>query len=254
MDRLKRFCGKWEAELNTFHPNIINFISELEDYNPSKVKGLIKVHKTLRPDGRHPLRLLLASCGTATHPASKFLQMSICHLFQHLPSKIKDTTAILRRCSDINNDYPDGLPESTINLGCDVTDMFGSIDQEFGLRALEEELGRHPNPEGIPTDLILELAKICLEENSCEFLDRFFQPNSGTATGPPHACDFCDNAMAPLDREVVEQLEERGVENTGWSIFRDDGWVVLPGGIADVPVVEEILQNLHPAGQLSSGR
>ena len=55
-------------------------------------------------------------------------------------------------------------------------------------------------------------------------------------------------------REVVEQLEERGVENTGWSIFRDDGWVVLPGGIADVPVVEEILQNLHPAGQLSSGR
>ena len=193
------------------------------------------------------VRLLLVSCGTATHPASKFLQMSISHLFQHLSSKVQDTKDILRRCSDINNNHPDGLPDTAINLGCDVTDMFGSIDQEYGVSALEERLGRHPNPEGLPTNLILELTKICLEENSCEFLERFFKPNSGTATGPPHACDFCDVAMAPLDEMVVQVLEERGVLNTGWTLFRDDGWLVLLRGMEDVPVVEDILQNLHPA-------
>ena len=245
--RLQRFCERWEEELNNFHPNIISFISDIEDTNPSKVKGLIKVHKAPRPDGRHPLRLLLASCGTATHPASKFLQMSINHLGQHLPSNVQDTQAILRRCSDINNNHPEGLPDTTINLGCDVTDMFGSIDQEYGVRALEESLRIHPNPEGLPTNLLLELTKICLEENCCEFLDRFFKPNSGTATGPPHACDFCDEAMGPLDEMVVQQLEEKGVVNTGWTRFRDDGWVVLPGGMEDVTVVEDILRSLHPS-------
>ena len=73
----------------------------------------------------------------------------------------------------------------------------------------------------------MELARICLSENTCEFLQRFFNPNSGTATGPPHAGEFCDIAMAPLDREVERKLEEKQVEHTGWTRYRDDGWNVL---------------------------
>jgi hypothetical protein len=248
-ERLEGFCSRWEEELNTFHPNIVNFITDLEETNPSKVKGLVKCHKPPRPDGKHGIRLLLASCGTPTQPASKFLQMSISHLFQHLPHKLRNTQALLQRISDINNSHPEGLPDSAINLGCDVVNMFGSIDQEFGLAALEERLRRHPNPDGLPTPLLLELAKLCLEENSCEFLGRFFCPNSGTATGPPHACEFCDVAMAPLDDMVSQQLEQRGVENTGWTIFRDDGHLVLLGGMGDVEVVREVLQALHPSIQ-----
>ena len=79
--KLGQFCKRWEDELNNFHPNIIRFISQLEDTNPSKVKGLVKCHKAVRPDGRHGIRLLLASCGTPTRAASKFLQMAIGHLF-----------------------------------------------------------------------------------------------------------------------------------------------------------------------------
>ena len=176
-ERLEAFCSKWEEELNEFHPNIINFISDLEDTSSSKVKGLVKCHKPARPDGRHGIRLLLASCGTPTQPASKFLQMSIAHLFQYLPHKLKNTQSLLRKISDINIAHPEGLPETAINLGCDVENMFGSIDQQYGLEALKERLQLHPNPEGIPATLLLELAKICLEENSCEFLGRFFCPN-----------------------------------------------------------------------------
>ena len=58
----------------------------------------------------------------------------------------------------------------------------------------------------------MELGKICVEENPGEFLGRFFCPNSGTATGPPHACDFADIFMGELDKKVVSEL----VENTGW--------------------------------------
>jgi hypothetical protein len=245
-ERLVDFCSRWEEELNAFHPNVINFITEMEEPNNSKVKGLVKCHKPARPDGRHGIRLLLASCGTPTQPASKFLQMSISHLFQYLPHKLKNTQALLRKISDINTDHPQGLPEGAINLGCDVENMFGSIDQQSGLEALRERLELHPNPEGLPAALLLELAQICLQENSCEFLGRFFCPNSGTATGPPHACEFCDVAMAPLDDMVARRLEELGVANSGWTIFRDDGYLVLLGGMEDVGVVEEVLGALHP--------
>ena len=61
-DRLREFTQRWEEELNNFHPNIINFIMDVEDSNPGKVKGLIKVHKEVREDGKHPIRLLLTSC------------------------------------------------------------------------------------------------------------------------------------------------------------------------------------------------
>ena len=69
-----------------------------------------------------------------------------------------------------------------------------------------------PNPDGLSTQLIMELGKIYVEENPCEFLGRFFCPNSGTATGPPHASDFADIFMGVLDKKVVSEL----VENTGW--------------------------------------
>ena len=246
-DRLGDFCTRWKDELNAFHPNIVNFITDLDDTHPSKVKGLIKCHKPPRPGGQHGIRLLLASCGTPTQPASKFLQMSIAHLFKHLPHKLKNTQALLGKIIDINESHPEGLPDQAINLGCDVVNMFGSIDQEYGLQALEERLARHPNPDGLPPALILDLARICLQENSCEFLGRFFCPNSGTATGPPHACEFCDVAMAPLDDKMEAELERMGISNTGWKIFRDDGYLMLLGGMGDLAVVRQILNDLHPA-------
>ena len=133
-----------------------------------------------------------------------------------------------------------------MNIGCDVKQLYPSIDSQLGLIAVENWLRLHPNPDGLPTNLIVELGKICVQENTCEFLGRFFCPNTGTATGPPHACDFADIFMGELDKIMVEKLQEANVENTGWTIFRDDGWLVATNGLDDVPVVENILQNLHP--------
>ena len=70
-----------------------------------------------------------------------------------------------------------------------------------------------------------------MEENICEFLERYFCPNTGTATGPPHACDFADIFMGELDKVMGEKLEEANVENIGWTIYRDDGWLVVTNGL-----------------------
>ena len=159
---------------------------------------------------------------------------------------MKDTKAILQKILTINEHFPGGLPEGSVNVGCDVKKLYPSVDKLMGLAAVRKWLVLHPNPDGLPTELIMELAQICVDENTCEFLGHFYCPNSGTATGPPHACDFADIFMGELDEKMVRRLDESEVQNTGWTIYRDDGWLVAINGEEDNTVIEEILQNLHP--------
>ena len=53
--------------------------------------------------------------------------------------------------------------------------------------------------------------------------------------------------MAPLDDKVEAELERMGISHTGWTIFRDDGYLMLLGGMGDLAVVRQILNDLHPA-------
>ena len=115
---------------------------------------------------------------------------------------MKDTKAILNRILEIRERFPNGLPETAINIGCDVKKLYPSIDSEMGMAAVKKWLQRFPNPDGLPLQLIMDLGQICVENT--------------------------------------------GVENTGWTLYRDDGWLVALNGMEDVPLVENILQNLHP--------
>ena len=180
------------------------------------------------------------------NPASKLFQFSISHIFGHLRYKMKDTKAILQKIITINEQFPNGLPHSAVNVGCDVKKLYPSVDKQMGLVAIRKWLGLYPNPDGLPVELIMDLAQICVDENTCEFLDQFFSPNCGTATGPPHACDFADIFVAELDDIVAQRLVEEEVQTTGWTVYRDDGWLMALNGGDDVRVIEEILQNLHP--------
>ena len=53
---------------------------------------------------------------------------------------MQDTKSVLEKIKNVNAKHPEGFPEETINLGCDVENMFGSISQEFGTDALRAEL------------------------------------------------------------------------------------------------------------------
>ena len=72
---------------------------------------------------------------------------------------MKDTKAILNKILQINDDFPGGLPANSVNLGCDVIKMYPNIDQEDVLAAIRRWLRLYPNPDGLPTELILDLGK-----------------------------------------------------------------------------------------------
>ena len=62
-------------------------------------------------------------------------------------------------------------------------------------------------PDGLPVTFGMELGQMCVEKNACKFLDRFLCPNCGTATGPPHTCDFADIFIEELDLKIIQLLE-----------------------------------------------
>ena len=97
-------------------------------YTQVQSRGLVKCHKKQRPDGWHDIRLLLSSCGTPSKPASKLLQCAIAHIFPHLNSKMKDTKDILKAIQKINENHPNGLPTNSVNVGCDVKQLYPSAD------------------------------------------------------------------------------------------------------------------------------
>ena len=138
------------------------------------------------------------------------------------------------------------MPRSAKQAAADVCKLYPSVDNNMGVPAVRKRLAENPNPEGLPTDLIIDALEICLEENFCEFCGDHFKVNSGTAMGPCHSCDYADCFMADLDDKLVEQLETENIEHTEWTIFRDDGWDILIDADRDLPKFEEILGGLHP--------
>ena len=161
-------------------------------------------------DGYHDIRLLLASTNTPTKPASMLFQFAIAHIFPHLDSKMKDTKAILSKLLEIRRNFPTGLPATAINIGCDVVKLYPSVDMAMGLAAVKKWLQKYPNPDGLPLQFIMELGQICVEENACEFLGRFFCPNCGTATGLPMHATLQTFSWGSLTRKLSRSWIEGG--------------------------------------------
>ena len=91
---MEAFEERGNDELNDFHPNIRNWITSLEEAEPGKVKGLVKVHKPSLANGKKPYRLLLCGSNTPVQPLSKFVQEGICHLVALLKYQAQDTKHI----------------------------------------------------------------------------------------------------------------------------------------------------------------
>ena len=92
--RVEAFAERWDDELRDFHPNIRNWITSLEEAEPGKVKGLVKVHKPSLANGKKPYRLLLCGTNTPVQPLSKFVQEGICHLVPLRKYQAQDTKHI----------------------------------------------------------------------------------------------------------------------------------------------------------------
>ena len=130
---------------------------------------------------------------------SAFTEFYLQLLARNLPCFIKDTTDLLNRIEQINNEGP--FPDGTLFVSWDVVSMFPNIDNNLGLTAVKNALDARERK--MPsTQCILEAVKICLECNHSVFKDNFFLQIHGTAMEPKNACSYADLAMGEIDHKA----------------------------------------------------
>ena len=257
--KIKNWAQKWQSK-TAITEEMAQYTTNIDDAHPARCKPLIKTHKN-KP---YPYRLLLSGSGTPVQPLSKWVQQAIAHLTTTLPFQVIDTKEFLRKIQTINLTMTP-LPASACLAVCDVISLYPSVDNTMGVPAVKMQLDKFPSPLNIPKKCILEALTIALENTNCHYTDGegmsiHAAPNSGTAMGPCHACDYVDVFMGQLDEKLVTESpvpllsslqEQQGMlEDTtlSWSRYRDDGFAILPNG-DKAEEFENFLQTLHPGIQ-----
>lgn len=193
--------------------------------------GLVKTHKT-----DSSVRIITSGCNTAVENLSIFVEKVLYEEVKNIPSRIKDTNHMLDIIDNLNDS---NLPLSSVLVSFDVVNVFPSIDNISGMKAVENILESRINKTP-PTDCILEASKLCLECNNSVFDDRFFLQTDGTAQGPHMSCSYSDIAMAHFDNIA----ENYFLKPTVWKRFRDDVFSVWTHGVELLPDFLEFLNGI----------
>ena len=174
-------------------PKVSNWVLNTKA-EPGVAFGNVKTHKP-----GNPLRLITSCCGTAIENLSAFTEFYLQQLARKLPSYIKDSTDLLNKIDQLNQNDP--FPPGTLLVSWDVVSMFPNIKNNLGVKAVEEALNSRDT--NFPsTKCILETVEICLNSNHSIFKDTNYLQIHGTAMGPKNACSYGDLAMGIIDQKA----------------------------------------------------
>ena len=165
-----------------------------------------------------PIRLLTSGCNTAIENLSRFIEVICAPLTENLPSRIKNTSHLLDIIDEININ---GIPDNTILVSFDIVNMFPSIDNTNGIRAVTKALESRVNKTP-STECIIDGLKLCLFNNNSVFANDNLLQTNGTATGAPNSCSYADMAVAPIDDAIFERMGSTFKELLYYGRYRDD--------------------------------
>ena len=127
VDVVKPWCEKW-VQVGEIIPKVANWVLNTKA-KPGVAFGNVKTHKL-----GNPLRLITSCCGTAIENLSAFTEFYLQPLARKLPSCIKDSTDLLNKIEQLNQNGP--FPPGTLLVSWDVVSMFPNIDNPWDLKML----------------------------------------------------------------------------------------------------------------------
>ena len=179
---------------------------------------LPKIHKGLSSVKGRPV---ISNCGTITEHISEYLDHHLNPLVSQSRSYVKDTNHFLPRLSKLGK-----IPEGAMLCTVDVVGLYPSIPHGEGLEAVREALDRRENP-GVPTDTLVGLASLVLENNYFEFNDRIYRQKLGTAIGTKFAPAYANLFMTRLEERLLEASADKPLV---WMRFIDDVFFIWTHG------------------------
>ena len=96
-----------------------------------------KMYVLLKTKANNPVRIITSGCNTTVENLSIFLEKVLYKEVERIPSRIKDTGHILDIIDNLNDS---DLPENSVLVSFDVVNMFPSIDNESGIKAVKKVL------------------------------------------------------------------------------------------------------------------
>ena len=202
---------------------------------PGAIYGCYKTHKD-----PPTLRVITSACGTASENLGRFVAHHLKPLASNLKFVLRDTTQFLNVLEEIKQKGP--LPENSILVSFDVIDMFRSIKNTKGIKAIKKALNERPS-QFPDSNCILSALKICLETNCTSFDNQYYLQIDGAATGPRYVCDYADLAMVEHDLAITE-FNPRDLYS--YSRYRDDCFLIWTGSLNSLYTLFQHVNSLDP--------
>jgi len=201
-----------------------------------------KVHKEHKEGELPPPRPIISGRNSMTEGIAQFVEHYIKELSTRHKTYIQDTPDFLREVEKVTD-----LDNNSILASIDVKALFTNIPAKEGLESLNTTLNERTNQE-IPTEFLVELMKLTLENNLFTFHDGTFRQEIGSAMGSRSASSYANTYMA---KQVDPKIEEVATQNAGelkfLKRFLDDLFLIFKGTSKELHHFFEQINRINPS-------
>ena len=222
------------------------FLLPPDPIRPRRLYFLPKIHKPVEKwsdNGRIPPgRPIVSDCSSESYEVSKYIDHFLQPLAVSHDSFLKNTDDFLYKLRQVR------VKPDSLLVTLDVESMFTNIDNRTGIKAVREAFRKNPDSKR-DDDLILELLKLCLENNDFEFNGKKYLQISGTSMGKTLAPGYCNITMAKWETEALARSHYKP---TFYKRFLDDIFIIWDHGESKFWEFFELLNNHHPSIKLTA--
>ena len=224
----------------------VQYLTPAENPRPRHIYTLPKIHKSPEswsiPFQIPPGRPIISDVGSESYRISEYIDSFLAPLAAKHSSYLRDTTDFLEKIRHIK------LPSNSFLATLDVESMYTNIDIKDGLKAVFNNFKANPNPSR-PDLEILELLKLCLENNDFEFNGNWFLQISGTAMGKKFAPSYANIFMAEWEKAAFNSCQLLPLV---YLRFLDDIFLIWTYSKDEFDQFIQTLNNFHPSVKLKA--
>ena len=173
---------------------------------------LPKIHKDVEkwtvPGKIPPGRPIVSDCDSESYHISEYIDSALAPLATKHPAYVRDTQHFLDIISETK------VPENSFLVTLDVESLYTNIDNKAGLSAVQKAFKNNPivlanKVRDKRPNEILDLLKICLENNDFVFNEEWYLQISGTAMGKKFAPNYANIFMADWESEALAKCAKQ---------------------------------------------
>ena len=218
-----------------------------DEKEAAKFYCTFKVHKDHAPMTAPPVRPIVSSSGSVTENTAAYVEYHIKDVAKLHPSYLQDTPDFLRYIQKVN-DGP-ALEDDHILVTWDVTGLYNNILHEEGLESMEQALNSRTNPE-IPTDYLVKLMRVILENNLFRFNEQLWRQEVGCAMGTKPAPSYADIFMAKkIDDKIISLAQTYSRHGKSpieiFKRFLDDIFSIFKGSTKNLHILFDEMNKIH---------